>query len=129
MQWTPAAIRRHRVLRGWNQDDAANALGVSRRSISSWESGEARPQGRHADALDRVIGTPAPSDDPTLSQASFMQLVTALVARHGEDADRIAELLRKLGEAERADPVLPAQDLEWPRQSEPQAGHSGSGGA
>ena len=135
MAWTGEQIRRHRTLRGWSQDDAATALGVSRRSISSWESGEARPQGRHADALDRVFGTT--TSEPTLSEATGIQLVAQIAVRlaaqpdHDGDMRLLAWLSERLAPAE-PEGGLPERDLAWPRRTAPNHGHNDlprSGGA
>jgi len=102
--WPPGEIRRRRNAKGWSQDDLAEALGVSRRAVTNWETGVARPSGANLDALDQALGD-APLPEPTLRGAT--------------DLEFAAELLRRLGvnTGPDAGPVeLPAEDLAWPRR-------------
>jgi transcriptional regulator with XRE-family HTH domain len=87
VRWTPEAIRQQRESRGWTQPELAEALGVSPRSISSWEAGTARP--RNITSLNRLLGDGDMNDEQevTLAEASPAELV--------------AELLRRIGSLER----------------------------
>ncbi|SRR6266699_2382185 len=39
----PLLLKRERQLRGWSQQDVANALEIARVTVARWESGEAIP--------------------------------------------------------------------------------------
>jgi len=43
---------------GLSQSDVARALRVNQSAVSRWESGKARPRGRHAVALRELIESP-----------------------------------------------------------------------
>jgi DNA-binding transcriptional regulator YiaG len=47
-----------RVQSGYTQQEAADRLGVSRRSLENWEQERARPQGFGFAAMLRIIGGP-----------------------------------------------------------------------
>lgn len=89
VQWTPAEIKRRRIVKGFKSQEAlAEALGVSRKAVSNWETGEAEPRGINLRQLERVLGD-APEDDVPLRSASLMQL-------HAEQGRRIADLEAEL---------------------------------
>lgn len=103
VHWPPKEIRERRRGLGMLQAELAAVLGVSRRAVTNWETGKARPSGANLDALDAVLGA-APIPEPTLTGASDMQLA--------------GEFLRRLGlrSAQDGQPVkLPGDDLGWPR--------------
>lgn len=113
VHWTPEEIRQRRNAKGWSQSEAAAAVGVSRRAITNWETGVARPSGSNIEALDRALGD-APIAEPTLRGAT--------------DWEFAAEVLRRLGLRSRTDGAdgadgarveLPAEDLAWPRTRKP----------
>jgi transcriptional regulator with XRE-family HTH domain len=53
VKWTPEAIRAARQDRGWSQQELADELGVSLRSVNDWERGTSSP--RNTRVLDRVL--------------------------------------------------------------------------
>jgi transcriptional regulator with XRE-family HTH domain len=104
VEWTPKEIKNRRLAKGWDQDQLAAELGVSRRAITNWETNKAEPRGENRRRLDAVLGD-APQPDVTLQGAS--------------DAEFVAEMARRL--AFRGQPAsLPTEDLWWPR-THPQA--------
>src|SRR4051812_44349581 len=56
VEWTPQEIKNRRLAKGWDQDQLARELGVSRRAITNWETGAADPRGKNRRALDTVLG-------------------------------------------------------------------------
>jgi transcriptional regulator with XRE-family HTH domain len=110
VHWTPQEIRRRRNAKGWSQSEAAAAVGVSRRAITNWETGVARPSGSNVEALDRALGD-APVAEPTLRGATDLEFAAEVMRRLG---------LRSTPGTDGADgaPVeLPAEDLAWPRRT------------
>lgn len=99
VDWTPQKIKNRRTAKGWDQNRLATELGVSRRAITNWETGQADPQGKNLRRLDAVLGD-APQPDVSLQGAS--------------DAEFIAEMARRLAQRDSA-PQLPTEDLWWPR--------------
>lgn len=149
VEWTAAEIKKQRLLRGWEQAEAAEKLGVGRRTLSSWETGEASPQLTGRAALERVYGPPA-RDTVLLSQATPLQLIAELIRQFREhegpggelaDLQLIAALTHRL--AHSPDTIastgagtgdapggLPTRDLDWPRRDRnnaPHPRHSDSG--
>lgn len=138
VEWTAAEIKKQRLLRGWEQTEAAAKLGVGRRTLSSWETGEASPQLTGRAALNRVYGPPG--ETVILTRADDMQLLEEFMRRirqrggHSVEAMRLVADLAHLLAA--SSPHLPDRDLEWPRRTpnhnsgnEPHPGHADSGGA
>jgi transcriptional regulator with XRE-family HTH domain len=104
VEWTPQEIKNRRAAKGWDQHRLAAELGVSRRAITNWETGQAEPRGENRRRLDAALGD-TPQPDISLQGAT--------------DAQFVAELARRL--AIRGNPPgVPEQDLWWPR-SNPQA--------
>jgi len=87
VDWTPEEIRRRRDTQGLSQEDLAKALGVSRRAVTNWETGAAVPGGKNLRGLDRVLGDPPRADDPTLSQADFLELLAEIARRYARAAN------------------------------------------
>ena len=85
VRWTPKTIKDRRRELGLRQEDLAEQLGVSLRSVTSWERGEAIP--RRPALLDAVLGGPGTDeqDEPTtvidLSGATPVELVAALLEK------------------------------------------------
>ena len=52
-------IARLRAAKGMSQSDLAEALGVSRQSVSKWETGAADPSISNLLALSKLFGIPA----------------------------------------------------------------------
>ena len=104
VEWTPQEIKSRRAAKGWDQNQLAAELGVSRRAITNWETGQAEPRGENRRRLDAILGD-TPQPDISLQGAT--------------DAQFIAEMARRL--AIRGNPPgVPEEDLWWPRSS-PQA--------
>lgn len=84
-------IRRERRARGMSQEELAKATGTGQRTIGRLERGEAGAEPRTLERIQSYlrVGPYKPergaSDDPPLSQATFAELVAALVHRHGID--------------------------------------------
>jgi transcriptional regulator with XRE-family HTH domain len=106
VEWTPDEIRQRRNERGLSQEDLAEALQVSRRAITNWETGAAEPRGKSIRGLDRVLGD-ATAPEVSLRDASLMQL--------------LAEIATRFAEAERApgERVGPAERLKFKRADAP----------
>jgi transcriptional regulator with XRE-family HTH domain len=84
VRWTPQKIKDRRRDAGLSQKDLAELLGVSLRSITSWEIGEAAP--RNLTALDTALGQPGEDTEPTppatgLADATPIELVSALLTK------------------------------------------------
>lgn len=99
VEWTPQEIKSRRIARGWDQNQLAAELGVSRRAITNWETGNAEPRGENRRRLDTILGD-TPQPEVSLQGAS--------------DAQFIAEMARRLAQRDNS-PTLPAEDLWWPR--------------
>jgi transcriptional regulator with XRE-family HTH domain len=52
-------IKELRKARGWSQDELAARSGISRRTITYWETGDRRPSSIYLEALARVFGIAA----------------------------------------------------------------------
>jgi len=99
VDWTPEEIRRRRDAHGLSQDELGRRIAahlgldkpVSRRAIVNWENGTAVPHGRNLRALDHVLGAQTSSDDPPLSQASYMDLLAELARRYARATDSSAQ--------------------------------------
>ncbi len=85
VRWTPAEIKKQRDARALSQDQLAKLVGVSRRAITNWETGQAEPRGSNLRALELTLGGQQEREDLSLIPA----------------ADLAAELIRRLTEAER----------------------------
>ena len=85
VRWTPQRIKERRGELGWRQEDLAEQLGVSLRSVTSWERGEAAP--RHPALLNAVLGDPGTDeqDEPAprrdLTAATPVELVATLLSK------------------------------------------------
>jgi DNA-binding transcriptional regulator YiaG len=114
VHWTPAEIRRRREAAGFtSQTQLADALGVSRRAVTNWETGKAEPRGSHLRGLERLLGD-APAPEVTLSDAS--------------DVELIAEFARRLSRTTRSDQPLnrtvteaASERISWPKSAAPSA--------
>ncbi|MEU9705584.1 helix-turn-helix domain-containing protein [Streptomyces sp. NPDC047981] len=70
---TPKELRRLREARGLSEDQVAEAMGVTRATVRSWETGRTTPRGRKQEAYAKLIGAhedqgapaPAPAPAPT----------------------------------------------------------------
>lgn len=112
MEWTPAEIRRRRHDRRLSQEELARRLGVSRSIVNKWELGEREPGGASIRKLERELlgGADPTRDDPSLSQATYWQILAELARRHADNP----------GEQT----ALPEHDLEWPRRTAPHPSHN-----
>lgn len=99
VDWTPTEIKNRRAAKGWDQTQLAAELGVSRRAITNWETGQADPRGENRRRLDAVLGD-TPQPDISLQGAT--------------DAQFVAEMARRLARPANS-PQLPEEDLWWPR--------------
>lgn len=83
VDWTGSEIRRRREARGLTQQQLADSIGGSRRSVIAWERGDAAPQGRFIGQLERVLGGPVDSEagdeGPLLRDATFPEAVNHLL--------------------------------------------------
>lgn len=52
--WNP--IARHRIILGLNQQEAADALGVSRVIVARWEAGKSKPSADNLVKLSKLYG-------------------------------------------------------------------------
>jgi len=119
VEWTPDEIRRRRHIRGLNQEELADLLGVSRSIINKWELGERHPGGASIRKLEREL-LDVSADEPTLSGATDVEFMAELARRLSRTAER----------GERATGGLPTQDLDWPRRDHSNGAnprHSNSG--
>lgn len=74
VSWTADEIRTRREELGLTQRQLAGLIEASLRTITSWEAGDARPQGRFLKSLDRVLRAAEPltaSDVRTLDDAEL----------------------------------------------------------
>jgi transcriptional regulator with XRE-family HTH domain len=81
VEWTPEEIRRRRDARGLSQQDLADALQVSRRAITNWETGAAEPRGKSLRGLDRVLGDTT-TPETSLRDATVLELLAELAGRY-----------------------------------------------
>lgn len=90
VQWTADTIRRRRDELGLTQQQLAERLGVSLRTVTAWEAGESQPR-RVAD-LTRVLGEPRrerprPVDLSALNNAQLITLMAQVTAEVGYRLD------------------------------------------
>ncbi|WP_373302652.1 helix-turn-helix transcriptional regulator, partial [Streptomyces litmocidini] len=45
-----------------SEEEVAEAMGVTRATVRSWETGRSAPRGRKREAYARLLGTPGPTD-------------------------------------------------------------------
>lgn len=96
VKWAPQEIKARRDALGLTQQQFAERIGASARTIHSWESGESQPQKRWRKVLDEVLGAeteaahaPSPEDvGPTLRAASKWELLAELARRLEEGGQR-----------------------------------------
>jgi len=104
--WTPDKIRERRLELGLSQLELADRLGVSVRSVSSWETGDAKP--RRGTLLDPVLGEPAPlvAEFPAnpITEMGNAELIALL-------GQLVSEIARR----------MPERDVRSPRLAEPSA--------
>lgn len=125
VRWTPETIRDRREALGWTQQQLADALGVSLRSVTAWERGEATP--RRLSDLNRVLGPAQPgSTAPPLDKASDAELVAELARRLAARHDHTAAVSGALGPRREtpppeiwADPSLGADRAAQPAPHQP----------
>lgn len=60
VEWTAEKIKTERQKRGLTQAELAKLVSASTRTITSWEAGDASPQGRFLHALDKALLDPQP---------------------------------------------------------------------
>ncbi|WP_334176750.1 helix-turn-helix transcriptional regulator [Pseudoxanthobacter sp.] len=93
------ALKRLRAMRGLKQAAVAEMLGVDQTTVSRWERGIGRPEGREAAALERLLAAPAgPGADRALKR---------LVSQAGEPVHLICDITHRLLAAS------PARVAEW----------------
>lgn len=93
-------IRRAREAAGLKQEDLAQRLGVTTRTVGNWERGRVPRNaiGALQQLLHVQLDNPEPSDRPRLDQASDTELLTELASRLAERDRRIADLEAKLAD-------------------------------
>jgi transcriptional regulator with XRE-family HTH domain len=102
VQVFPMRLRGARVRRGWNQEDLAKALEVSKGSVGNWESGAniPTPAGlkRLADTLgvsiDFLLGTTGEAGSD--ARGKIHKYLDLVLDQFGEDVDRISWLFVEL---------------------------------
>lgn len=111
VQWTRSEIKRRREAKGLSQEQLAQAIGVSRRAITNWETGQAEPRGRNLRGLERMLG-----DEP----------VPDVLLRDATDLQFVAEMLRRLSAVATGTPSdqgdVSKDDLFWLESEGPTAG-------
>lgn len=86
--WTGDEIRRRRLLKGFTQQQLADATGAGRRSIVEWEKADTSPpSGRLLLRLEQTLRLPEDDDTntgPLLRDAGFVDTMNRLVELHNE---------------------------------------------
>lgn len=100
------AIKAARAQRGWTQKDLAKALGVSRSTVATYETGTNWPQAVQAHQLAEVLGITVP-DQPHDGPVKAPPRLDAMQARGVRYAalrmsETLTALLREAAEAEDA---------------------------
>jgi transcriptional regulator with XRE-family HTH domain len=93
------SLRRWRVLNRVKQEALARDLGVSQTRISRWESGQARPEGRHLMKITQLLR----ARPETASDRALLDLVT----RSGAPVHLVCDLTHRLLA------MSPARAAEW----------------
>jgi transcriptional regulator with XRE-family HTH domain len=101
-QLFPMRLRGARVRRGWNQEDLAKELKVSKGSVGNWESGAniPTPAGlkRLADVLgvsiDFLLGTTG--DAGSDARGKIHNYIDQVLDQYGDDMDRVSWLFVEL---------------------------------
>lgn len=137
MEWTAGAVLEAREERGWTQQQLADLIDASLRSVVAWEAGTTRPSRRYQRALEKAIrdhdaqqGSADPDSGPTLRGATNIQLAGEFVRRLAE-VEQLRELVRAQGvslprpaRGSLADPP----PVNRPAETDKSAGQAGSGG-
>jgi transcriptional regulator with XRE-family HTH domain len=110
MQWTSDIIddlyrsigllvRAARLRKRWNQEDLAEAVGLTRSSIANVEAGRQRlllhSAIRIADALDVELGVLLPDPEEQLQSQSFSRISPDLTGHSGSTQDFVNATLRR----------------------------------
>jgi transcriptional regulator with XRE-family HTH domain len=90
--WIGKRLRRARLEQGVSQGTLAKKLGVSQPTISNWEQGRAKPDGREVAKLERVLGA---FNEPTRMKKAGAEEAPATVA----EGRAFGDWLRKSREA------------------------------
>lgn len=114
VQWTPEEIKRRRQARGWSQQQLAEALGLSRRAVTNWETGNTEPRGANLRALERELGDHDDDENVSLRDATDAQFLA-------EVARRVARGARKDQPPIRTVTAGPPERIRWPKTITPSA--------
>lgn len=90
VRWTPESIRKRRDALGMTQEQLAERVGASLRTVWGWEDG-VTPQRKWTEKLNEVLGPPS-ADTPrqeSLAEKGAAQLVAEIAERLTELASRV----------------------------------------
>ncbi|MFJ6636675.1 helix-turn-helix domain-containing protein [Streptomyces sp. NPDC091376] len=134
---SPKERRRLREARGLSEERFAKALGVTKATIRSWETGRTTPRGRKREAYVKLLAPGAPPDGEEAKDAvraeDAVDAVQAEDTVQAEDAVQAREADRA-GKAEKAaapdaPPVTPAPEAPESRRTSPAARPAREAGA
>ncbi|MET8299326.1 helix-turn-helix domain-containing protein, partial [Streptomyces sp. NPDC005180] len=103
---SPKERRRLREARGLSEERFAKALGVTKATIRSWETGRTTPRGRKREAYAKLLATDATRDGEEAKDA--VQAEDAVDAVQAVEAERAAEAEKAA--APDASPAAPAPE-------------------
>ncbi|MFD7233585.1 helix-turn-helix domain-containing protein [Streptomyces sp. NPDC059881] len=114
---SPKERRRLREARGLSEERFAKALGVTKATIRSWETGRTTPRGRKREAYAKLLATGATRDGEEAKDA--VQAEDAVDAVQAVEAERAVEAEKAA--APDASPVAPAPEAPESRETSPAA--------
>ena len=119
--WTGERLRDARGRRGWTQQELADRIGAAKRSVTSWEAGDATPMAAYATKLDTLFADELTSEDVTDSQP-LTYAEQEDVVRQLDDLVLVAEVTRRMAARRVPDGQTPSavpERFKWSRRSLP----------
>ncbi|WP_426365648.1 helix-turn-helix domain-containing protein [Streptomyces sp. E-08] len=119
---TPKERRRLREALALSEEQVAEAMGVTRATVRSWETGRSAPRGRKREAYARLLGAPEPEDPrPAAPERPETRAGSAHTQpRPDQDQDRDQEQGQEQGQGQGQDQARTLAQPQSPAQAQPQ---------
>jgi transcriptional regulator with XRE-family HTH domain len=85
-------LREERTSQGWSQEELAKRTGVSRTTVTNWESGHRSPELGHVEELSRLFDV---SVDYLLGRTDDRHGTAVVLLREGTDENQVYEAVRR----------------------------------